>query len=118
MIFGFAVGVISSLLGVAGGEVIIPTLVVGFGVPVAPAGTLSLVISLPTIIVGLVRHWLAGAFADFDLFRNVILPLAAGAAIGAPLGGLAAASAPSGLIKALLGVLLVWSAWKVFRHRA
>jgi uncharacterized membrane protein YfcA len=118
VIFGCAIGVISSLLGVAGGEVIIPTLVVGFGVPVTPAGTMSLAISLPTILVGLVRHWLAGAFADRDLFRNVILPLSLGAVIGAPLGGLAAASAPSGLIKTLLGTLLVWSAWKVFRHHA
>lgn len=116
--FGFGIGVISSLLGVAGGEVIIPTLVVGYGVPVTPAGTLSLIISLPTIIIGLVRHWLAGAFADCDLFRNVILPLSVGAVIGAPLGGLAAESVPSGLIKALLGVLLVWSAWKVFRQHA
>jgi uncharacterized membrane protein YfcA len=114
VIFGFAIGMISSLLGVAGGEVIIPTLVVGYGAPVGLAGTLSLVISLPTIMVGLVRHWLAGAFADRGLFRNVILPLAVATVIGAPLGGLAAASAPAGLIKALLGVLLIWSAWKVF----
>ena len=118
VVFGFAIGVISSLLGVAGGEVIIPTLVVGYGIPVAPAGTLSLMISLPTIGVGLVRHWLGGAFTDRDVGRNVILPLAAGTIVGAPLGGLLAASAPAGLIKAALGALLVWSAWKVFGDRA
>lgn len=112
--FGFAIGVISSLLGVAGGEVIIPTLVVGYGVPVLPAGTLSLMISLPTIAVGLARHWIAGAFADRGLRRTVILPLALGTVTGAPLGGLLAASAPSAMIKAVLGGLLIWSAWKVF----
>lgn len=114
---GFLIGAISSLLGVAGGEVIIPTLVVGFGVPVSPAGTLSLIISLPTIVVGLVRHWLAGAFADRQLALAVILPLALGSVIGAPVGGMLAASAPAALIKAVLGALLVWSAWKVFTHR-
>ena len=70
-LFGLVIGTISSLLGVAGGEVIIPTLVVGYGVPIALAGTLSLMISLPTILVGLARHARAGAFADRAVTRTV-----------------------------------------------
>jgi uncharacterized membrane protein YfcA len=116
--FGVVIGAISSLLGVAGGEVIIPTLVIGYGVPIGPAGTLSLLISLPTIIVGMLRHWRAGAFADAATSRFVILPLAFGALFGAPLGGLLAAYAPAALIKVVLGGLLIWSAWKVFGKHA
>lgn len=116
--FGLGIGTISSLLGVAGGEVIIPTLVIGYGVPVGLAGTLSLMISLLTIIVGMLRHWRAGAFADAATTKFVILPLAFGALFGAPLGGMLAAYAPASLIKVILGSLLIWSAWKVFGKHA
>jgi hypothetical protein len=41
LLFGFMIGAISSLLGVAGGEVIIPTLVFCYGVPVKTDGRLT-----------------------------------------------------------------------------
>jgi len=112
--FGLVIGAISSLLGVAGGEVIIPTLVIGYGVPIALAGTLSLLISLPTMLVGLGRYLRAGAFEDRSILWAIIVPMALGAVVGAPLGGWMAAYAPGALIKAALGLLLIWSAWKVF----
>ena len=46
---GLAIGLVSSLLGVAGGELIIPTLVFGFGMDIKAAGTASLLVSLPTV---------------------------------------------------------------------
>jgi uncharacterized protein len=52
VIFGLGIGLVSSLLGVAGGELIIPTLVFAFGVGIKTAGTASLLISLPTVAVG------------------------------------------------------------------
>src|SRR5215213_6580535 len=39
--FGLAIGLVSSLLGVAGGEIIIPTLVFAYGVDIKTAGTAS-----------------------------------------------------------------------------
>jgi uncharacterized membrane protein YfcA len=113
---GLVIGLISSLLGVAGGEVIIPTLVLAFGVPISMAGTLSLLISLPTILTGLSRYWRHGAYSDRDSVVGIILPMAVGAIAGAPIGGWFAASAPSAVLKLALGGLLVWSAWKVFGH--
>jgi uncharacterized membrane protein YfcA len=62
-LFGFLIGAISNVLGVAGGEVIIPTLVFAYGVPVKSAGSLSMLISLPTVLAGIVRHARAGAFS-------------------------------------------------------
>lgn len=41
---GVLIGIISSLLGVAGGEVIIPILILVFGIDVKLAGTMSLII--------------------------------------------------------------------------
>src|SRR5919109_2126444 len=53
VVFGLGIGLVSSLLGVAGGELIIPTLVFAFGAGIKTAGTASLLISLPTVAVGL-----------------------------------------------------------------
>ena len=47
VLFGLGIGMISSLLGVAGGEVIIPTLVFAYGVDIKTAGTASLLITSP-----------------------------------------------------------------------
>lgn len=53
---GFLIGVVASLLGVAGGELLIPTLILIFGVDIKLAGSLSLAVSLPTMIVGFTRY--------------------------------------------------------------
>jgi uncharacterized membrane protein YfcA len=111
VLFGFLIGAISSLLGVAGGEVIIPTLVFAYGVPIKAAGSLSMMISLPTVLVGLARHYLSGTIGRWD----VILPMGIASAIGAITGGLLVAYAPATLLKVTLGVLLIWSAWKTAR---
>lgn len=111
---GVVIGSVSSLLGVAGGEIIIPTLVLGYGVPIATAGTLSLLVSLPTVIVGIARYSHASAFRDRTITKMVILPLAVGAVFGAPLGAWLAGAVSPALIKTLLGGLLIWSAWAVF----
>jgi uncharacterized membrane protein YfcA len=52
VVVGVLIGLVSSLLGVAGGELIIPTLVFVFGAGIKTAGTASLLISLPTVAVG------------------------------------------------------------------
>ena len=49
IVAGFIIGVIASLLGVAGGEFLIPTLVLLFGADIKLAGSLSLAVSLPTM---------------------------------------------------------------------
>jgi uncharacterized membrane protein YfcA len=52
---GLVIGTVSSLLGVAGGELIIPTLVLLFGLDIKLAGSVSLMISIPTVLVGMLR---------------------------------------------------------------
>ncbi|MCE6967018.1 hypothetical protein [Cereibacter sphaeroides] len=49
----FAIGIIAALMGVAGGKLLIPTLVLLFGADIKLAGSLSLAaVSLPTMLVG------------------------------------------------------------------
>jgi len=70
---GFAIGAISGLLGVAGGEVIIPTLILGFGAPIKLAGSLSQMVSIPTVLTGFVRHYRAGALNDRQIAMRLLL---------------------------------------------
>src|SRR5215469_11074568 len=53
VVAGFVIGIVAALLGVAGGELLIPTLGLLFGADIKLAGSLSLAVSLPTMLVGL-----------------------------------------------------------------
>jgi uncharacterized membrane protein YfcA len=111
---GFVIGAISGPLGVAGGEVIIPTLILGFGAPIKAAGSLSQMVSIPTVLTGFVRHYRAGALHDRKIVLRLILPMGLGAIAGGIGGGLLSSLAPSSFLKAMLGVILIASSVKVF----
>ena len=113
--FGLVIGAVSSLLGVAGGELIIPTLVFAFGLDIKTAGTASLLISLPTVAVGVARHAARGAFPRPDVTATVV-PMGLGSVVGALLGGLLVGLVPTGWVKAGLGTILIFSAWRIFSH--
>jgi uncharacterized membrane protein YfcA len=51
VVAGFIIGIVAALLGVAGGELLIPTLVLLFGADIKLAGSLSLAVSLPTMVI-------------------------------------------------------------------
>lgn len=115
--FGVGIGLVSSLLGVAGGELIIPLFVLLFGSDVKLAGSMAILVSIPTIMVGLSRHFGAGSVLRArSVWRITILPLGAGSVLGAILGALALGFVPSQALKIGLGLILIFSAWGVFRH--
>lgn len=114
--FGLAIGLVSSLLGVAGGELIIPTLVFAFGVDIKTAGTASLLISLPTVIVGLLRYASRGAFTERRPLVETVAPMGVGSAIGAIIGGLLVGITPASILKIGLGLILIFSAVRTFQH--
>lgn len=114
---GVVIGLVSSLLGVAGGELIIPVFILLFGVDVKLAGSMSMLVGMPTIAVGLLRHFGAGSvLRERMVWRATILPLGAGSILGAILGALALGLVPGQALKIGLGIILIWSAWGVFRH--
>ncbi|HVF01806.1 MAG TPA: sulfite exporter TauE/SafE family protein [Rubrobacteraceae bacterium] len=115
VLFGLGIGVVSSLLGVAGGELIIPTLLFVFGVDIRAAGTASLLISLPTVAVGVLRHRSLGAFRELQDLTQMVAPMGLGSVIGAIAGGLLVGLVPSSALKMILGVLLIVSAVRIFR---
>ena len=117
ILFGLAIGLISSLLGVAGGEVIIPTLVFAFGVDIKTAGTASLLVSLPTVFVGLVKYASRGSFSDRFSLKNTVVPMGVGSIIGAFSGGLLVGLIPASTLKFMLGIILNISAFRVFHKK-
>lgn len=115
---GLPIGLVSSLLGVAGGELIIPTLVFGFGLDIRAAGTASLLVSLPAVAVGVLRHARAGGYRDRATLLGVGAPMAAGSVGGAVLGAALLPFAPVGALKLLLGAILLASSVKLWRKSA
>jgi uncharacterized membrane protein YfcA len=101
----FAIAVISGVLGVAGGEMRIPTLLYLFAVPIREAGTLSLMISIPTVV--------AAAITDRRLggIPNSVLPVALLMGVASAAGVLVGAAwvpyADRDLIKGSLGIVLL-----------
>lgn len=115
IVAGLGIGMISSLLGVAGGEFIIPTMMLAFGADVRTAGTASLLISLPTVAVGVIRYHRQGAYHDSGVLARVALPMALGSVAGATLGAALLPYAPGSALKAALGLILAASAVKLSR---
>lgn len=114
ILFGLAIGLVSSLLGVAGGEIIIPTFLFAYGADIKTAGTISLLISLPTVFVGVLKYQSLGGFSDRAAISKTIAPMGLGSIIGAIAGGLSIGLISPATLKILLGIILNVSAFKVF----
>jgi uncharacterized protein len=113
---GLAIGVVASLLGVAGGEFLIPTLVLLFGADIKLAGSLSLAVSLPTMLVGFARYSRDQSFSVLRKNLTFMLLMAAGSIFGTFIGGLLLGLVPTAILLPLLAMLLIVSAVKVWSH--
>lgn len=116
LVAGFGIGTVAALLGVAGGELLIPTIVLLYGVDIKLAGSLSLTVSLPTMIVGFARYSGSEAFAVLKSERPLFRWMVAGSILGAGVGGLLLGLVPPEILVTGLGVILLISALKTFKH--
>lgn len=113
---GFIIGVVAALMGVAGGELIIPTLILLFGANIKLAGSLSLAVSLPTMLVGFTRYSREQAFAVLRRNSRFVLLMAVGSIVGSYAGGKLLGLIPNTILLPALAVILALSAVKVWRH--
>jgi uncharacterized protein len=116
LLAGFGIGVVASLLGVAGGELLIPTLVLLYGVDVKLAGSLSLVVSLPTMIAGFARYSQDKSFKVIREEAKFFISMATGSVLGAYMGGKLLTIVHGNVILPLLAGVLVISTWKMWKH--
>jgi uncharacterized membrane protein YfcA len=111
-LIGIAIGLVSSMLGVAGGELLIPAMMFVFGADIRTAGTASIVVSVWVVSSGLFRYWRLNAIPTGQGAQRITMAMAAGSILGALLGGLAVACAPVTALKAVLGCILLAAAAK------
>ncbi len=114
---GFSIGVVAALLGVAGGELLIPTLVILFGADIKLAGSLSLAVSLPTMLTSFGRYSLDQSFSVLGKNRQFVLVMAAGSLLGTFLGGQLLGKIPDAILLPSLALILLISAIKVWHHQ-
>jgi uncharacterized membrane protein YfcA len=116
VVAGFGIGVVAAIMGVAGGELLIPTIVLLFGEDIKTAGSLSLLVSLPTMLVAFARYSRDGSFAVLGANLRFTAVMAAGSVTGAVLGGLLLGVFPDLVLIPALAILLLVSAVKLARH--
>lgn len=117
IVAGALIGIVAALMGVAGGELLIPTIVLLFAVDIKLAGSLSLAVSLPTMLVAFARYSQDQSFAVLRTNRRFVLVMSAGSVTGTVLGGLLLGVVPEVVIIPALVALLLLSSVKVWHHR-
>lgn len=116
VVAGVAIDVVAALMGVAGGELLIPAIVVLYAVDIKIAGSLSLAVSLPTMLVAFARYSRDQSFTVLAANKHFLLAMAGGSVAGTVVGGLLLGVVPSAVLVPLLAALLVLSSVKVWQH--
>ncbi len=102
IVAGLAAGALASSLGIGGGVVFVPVLVVGLGLEQAVAQGTSLAVIVPTALIGTYGHT---RYKRVDW--RAVAPVALGGAVGALIGARAALAADPLLLRRLFALLLV-----------
>ncbi len=116
VIAGLGIGIVAALMGVAGGELLIPTIVLLYGVDIKLAGSLSLAVSLPTMLVAFARYSRDQSFGVLKANGRFVIAMSVGSIVGSILGGVLLGVVPSAVLIPILVLLLLLSAVKVWRH--
>lgn len=116
VVAGFGIGVVASVMGVAGGELLIPTIVLLYGLPIKLAGSVSLAVSLPTMIVAFTRYSRDGSFDVLGQNRRFAGLMVIGSVIGAVTGGALVDVVPNAFLIPALSTILLVSAYRVWLH--
>lgn len=116
VVCGMGIGIVAAVMGVAGGELLIPTLVLLHGLDIKLAGSVSLVVSLPTMLVAFARYSRDQSFTVLRANSHFVLIMALASIAGTMLGGLLLGVVPSAVLIPLLCGLLIISAHKVWQH--
>ena len=100
---GLVAGVMSSLVGIGGGVIIVPVLVLMFAMSQKMAQGTSLVMLLPPVgLLGVINYYKAG-YVDFKIAGFLIVAFIAGSYFGSKI----ALNLPDLTIKRIFGVLLL-----------
>ena len=103
LVLGLFAGLLSSLVGIGGGTVIVPALVILFAMSQKMAQGTSLAMLLPPIgILAVVNYWKAG-YVDFRIAAILCVAFIA----GSYLGSMVAVKLPDAVLKKIFGGFLM-----------
>ena len=106
IVFGVVVGIFSGVMGLGGGSVMIPIMVLAFGMTQQQAHGTSLAVMIPPVALpAVIEYWRHG---NVDL--RVAAWTAAGVLLGSFFGALVANSIPKESLKLVFGFLLIYVA--------
>lgn len=108
---GLLVGALSGLIGIGGGVVLVPLLVIGFGFSQHTAQGTSLAALIPTSIVGAVTHQRQG---NLDVRAALVMGIVG--MVGAAAGAVAAQHLHAQVLERLFGLLLLFAAYRLWRR--
>jgi uncharacterized protein len=110
LLAGVGTGFISGMMGVGGGSVMIPAMVILVGMPQHLAQGTSLLAMVPVGIIGAFTHYRLG-----NVHMHLALGLAAGAMAGSFLGGSVAILLPDFYLKLIFAAIGIWMGAKYVR---
>ena len=102
---GIFIGSLSGLVGVGGGVMMVPLMVLGMGLTTKGAVSTSLAVVMFTGVIGAAGYVATGFRDPQDLLS--LPPLIVGSIVGAPLGVRVRDRLPSGVIRGIFGVFMV-----------
>ncbi len=111
MVLGISAGLISGLLGIGGGVILVPTLVLILGFGQKSAQGMSLAIMVPMALVGAIRYWRND---DVNMDILVIALIVCGSLAGTMLGTTLSAHIPAHVLRKIFSIILIIVAVKMF----
>ncbi|MDQ4126595.1 MAG: sulfite exporter TauE/SafE family protein [Actinomycetota bacterium] len=109
---GIFIGSLSGLVGVGGGVMMVPLMVLGMGLTTKGAVSTSLAVVMFTGVIGAAGYVATGFRDPQDLLS--LPPLIVGSMVGAPLGVRLRDRLPSGVIRVIFGAFMVIVALRLF----
>ncbi len=115
---GIFIGAVASVRGISGGELIVPALVLAFGVDIKLAGSASACASFPIVLFGLVRHARTHRFEPRREYQEIVVPMGVSSALGAITGGYLLERVGAFWLMIGFSALLIFSAVRGFQREA
>ena len=109
---GALAGFLSGLLGIGGGSIMVPALVLGGGLTQQLAQGTALTAMVVPSLIGAYTHWRLG-----HVNRRIAPGLMAGIFVGAFIGGRVALDMPEGILRWIFAVVLLWTGVRYLRTK-
>ncbi len=104
LVLGLAAGVLSAMLGVGSGILLVPALVLAFGLSQKSAQGTALAVMVPMALVGVMRY-VANPNIEINFMRVALLAL--GAVVGAVIGSAIASHLSNAILRRIFAIFLL-----------